>query len=392
MSGPKGIRLFLSYAWKDDQPFVEHLYNDLQKLGYDPWMDRKNMPSRGRSLPREVEEQLQLCNRVIAVIGPEALVSEACRAERAFAYGAGKIVTAILRLGDYRMLPPELSQYFVSDFRVSRPYEAALDELHRVLQDPPVIPGRLFDVPALPAHLQHRPDELGALRGSLTAAEFNEAKVITSAGHVGLQGMAGVGKTVMAALAARDYTVRRQFQDGIIWLTFGREPNVLGQLQKALAALDDDATKYNDVSVARMQLGRALDRKECLLILDDVWNSQDAEPFLRAINPRCRLLITTRNLEVVGALGASEYPLDVLSHGQSAELLAKWSGRKPEELPPEAEGILGECAGHQHDWRHAAGQAARLLEPRWQSSSQCRSWEDQSPVPRLPSRQLDSRH
>jgi hypothetical protein len=40
--------IFISYAWKDDQPFVERLYNDPQRLGYDPWMDTKNMPNRGR--------------------------------------------------------------------------------------------------------------------------------------------------------------------------------------------------------------------------------------------------------------------------------------------------------------------------------------------------------
>ena len=150
MSKSSNNRLFISYAWKDDQPFVERIYNDLLMLGYDAWMDKMNMPSRGRSLPREVEEQLQARDRVIAVMGPEAIVSEACQAERAFAFNAGKVVTAILRLGDYKELPAQLSQYFVPDFRISRPYEAALDELQRVLQEPPVIPGRLFDVPALP--------------------------------------------------------------------------------------------------------------------------------------------------------------------------------------------------------------------------------------------------
>jgi hypothetical protein len=100
MSGPNGKKLFLSYAWKDDQCFVERLYNDLESRGYRPWMDKKKMPSCVRPLPREVEEQLQNCDRVIAVMGPEALTSEACRAERAFAFSAGKVLTAILRLGD----------------------------------------------------------------------------------------------------------------------------------------------------------------------------------------------------------------------------------------------------------------------------------------------------
>jgi hypothetical protein len=185
MNRPSNIRVFISYAWKDDQPFVERLYNDLQRLGYDPWMDKKNMPGRGRSLPREVEEQLQIRDRVIAVMGPAAITSEACRAERAFAFSLGKVVTAILRRGDYKMLPPELSQYFAPDFRESRPHEAALDELLRVLQDPPVIPRRLFDVPAPPPHLQHGPDQARALRRSITAHHCSPA--IDMVLSVGLQ-------------------------------------------------------------------------------------------------------------------------------------------------------------------------------------------------------------
>jgi hypothetical protein len=345
MSSPKGTKLFLSYAWKDDQPFVERLYNDLDRLGYDPWMDKRNMPSRGRSLPREVEEQIQLCDRVIAVMGPEAITSDPCQAERAFAFSAGKVVTAILRKGNYSMLPPEISQYWVTNFLESRPYAVAFDELQRVLRDKAVIPGRLFDVPALPPHLQHRPDELSALCKSLAAAQLNKATVISSVGHVGLQGMGGIGKTVMAALAARDYAVRRQFQDGIIWLTLGREPNVLRELKRALAALGLDGAKYDDVSLARMELGQALGGKECLLILDDVWSAADAEPFMRALNPRCRLLITTRNLEVVGALGARAHPLDVLTLEQSRDLLAQQSELKPDTLPREAQDLIQECAG-----------------------------------------------
>ena len=69
LTTPGASKIFLSYAWKDDQPFVERLYNNLEKLGYRPWMDKRNMPSRRRCLPREVEEQLQACDRVIAVIG-----------------------------------------------------------------------------------------------------------------------------------------------------------------------------------------------------------------------------------------------------------------------------------------------------------------------------------
>jgi len=141
MSSPSKAKILISYAWKEDQPFVERLYGNLLRLGCDPWVDKEKMPGRGRSLARQVLEQLQACDGVIAVIGLAAITAESCQAERAFAFNASKVVTAILRLGDYTTSPPEPSRCFVQDFRVSRVSEAALDESQRILQDSPMIPG-----------------------------------------------------------------------------------------------------------------------------------------------------------------------------------------------------------------------------------------------------------
>ncbi len=41
------LKLFLSYARSDDEPFVKRLYEDLKKAGFDVWWDRVSMPNRG---------------------------------------------------------------------------------------------------------------------------------------------------------------------------------------------------------------------------------------------------------------------------------------------------------------------------------------------------------
>jgi len=41
---PAPVRLFLSYARDDDEPFVRRLYDDLIKAGFDVWFDRLSMP------------------------------------------------------------------------------------------------------------------------------------------------------------------------------------------------------------------------------------------------------------------------------------------------------------------------------------------------------------
>jgi TIR domain-containing protein len=69
-------KLFLSHTWKDDQPFVALLFDDLRKRGYDAWMNILNMPSRGRSLPQEVLYNLDEAEQVYALsIGKVILIA-----------------------------------------------------------------------------------------------------------------------------------------------------------------------------------------------------------------------------------------------------------------------------------------------------------------------------
>ena len=114
--GAANRKVFLSYAWKDDQRFVKRLYRDLKRDGYDPWMDVQNMPSRGRTLPQEVIDNLSACERLIAIIGPHWLASPACQAESKYATRIGKVISPILRAGQYEELPTELTKLFILDF------------------------------------------------------------------------------------------------------------------------------------------------------------------------------------------------------------------------------------------------------------------------------------
>ncbi len=65
--------------------------------------------------------------------------------------------------------------------------------------------------------------------------------------------------------------------------------------------------------------------RSCLIILDDVWAMNDVRAF-NALGPNCRLLITTRNQEIVRGLKARELCLDVLGEEESLQLLSLSSG------------------------------------------------------------------
>jgi hypothetical protein len=57
-----------------------------------------------------------------------------------------------------------------------------------------------------------------------------------------------------------------------------------------------------------------------------------------------RLLITTRNQEVLVGLGAERQRVDVLSTSDALKMLAEWVGQKsPDKLPPEAVEVAKEC-------------------------------------------------
>jgi WD40 repeat protein len=60
---------------------------------------------------------------------------------------------------------------------------------------------------------------------------------LAGTGKFGVQGMGGIGKTVLAAALAHDSEVRQAFPDGIYWLTIGQKPNLLDLQNQLLRQL-----------------------------------------------------------------------------------------------------------------------------------------------------------
>ena len=115
-----------------------------------------------------------------------------------------------------------------------------------------------------------------------------------SAGQVvALQGMGGIGKSVLAAALAHTIAARRAFADGIVWLSAGPEATDLtrlGNMRRVGDALGDDPQHYVEEPTAKLHLATVLAAKVCLIILDDVWSMDQVEAFRDALGPRCRLL------------------------------------------------------------------------------------------------------
>jgi hypothetical protein len=85
---------------------------------------------------------------------------------------------------------------------------------------PPHI-ARLHGVPDLPPHYLPREADLAGLKQKVLSEDASVA--ITGQGQaLGVQGMDGIGKTVLTAALPNDLEVRQAFSDGIYWLTILR--------------------------------------------------------------------------------------------------------------------------------------------------------------------------
>jgi TIR domain/NB-ARC domain len=105
--------------------------------------------------------------------------------------------------------------------------------------------GRLINVPELPTHFLPRRNDLEAIKSAVLAGLNKPVGVTQSLRTVegqaveklGLQGMGGIGKTVLAAALAHDSEVRQAFLDGIYWITIGQKPNLLDLQNELLLQL-----------------------------------------------------------------------------------------------------------------------------------------------------------
>ena len=189
------------------------------------------------------------------------------------------------------------------------------------------------DIPRAVSFEVRRPDELTQVLDALTAASPDIEQL------VGLAGMGGSGKSVLAAAAARDPKVREVFPDGRFWLELGSDPPLL-QLQASLAAALGDSRPITDVPQGRARLSRLLAERRCLLVLDNVWDQAHVLAFAVA-GPPCRVLVTTRDTATVP--GATVVPVGQLSPEAATRLLAAWAGLPPGDPPEEAALVAREC-------------------------------------------------
>lgn len=322
---PVAPRVFLSYSRKDDAMFVERVYRDLSREGFLVWWDTEAMQSRERTFLQEVRDALEESDRVIAVIGPNAVISRNVRYEWEYAHMFSKGIVPILRQGPDELVPPELRLFHRMDFRDDSRYADTLGQLVRILKVPVPELAPFRATPSLPAYFLSRGQDTSSVIDFLTADVRGTAAVDVHDHVVALIGMPGVGKSVLAAAVARAIDIRRSFSDGIVWLRLGQTPDVLQKIHDVRMALDGPIRPHETIDVAQSKLQEILQHKTSLIVADDVWDVRHVEPLLGALGPRCRLLLTTRDATIASSARVHAHPVNIVTDEEALELLAAWT-------------------------------------------------------------------
>jgi hypothetical protein len=200
-------------------------------------------------------------------------------------------------------------------------------------------------IPRRPDLFVGRDRDMEALKSRLFSSEKQSRRM-----HVltAMRGWPGVGKTALASALANDPEVRAYFPDGILWATLGQNPNFVSILQIWGRILrDSQSTQCADANSASRNMKRVLGKKRALLVIDDIWDPEDARPFLIA-GDNCATLFTTRRYDTALDITNREtliYPVEVLDKNYSLDLLKALAGEVVERYPQECYELLTDVNG-----------------------------------------------
>jgi hypothetical protein len=277
---------------------------------------------------KQIEEALDQVRFLVIVMTPEAMQSEMTRKEWRYARQRGVNVYPVKGCReeelDYASLPNWMRKAHFFD--LEEEWETFVNYL-KSDRDPKRV---AFMAPDKPEGFVPRPREFEQVVAKLVDTQRHNPVASTTA----LQGAGGYGKTSLAIALCHDDRVIEAFDDGILWVTLGQNPNVLAELTKLYKGLTGGQPTFVDEKDAELKLRETLENRNCLLVIDDVWQRSSLESFLQGGKKTCGRLITTQRLDLV--LDAERVHLDEMRPEESVALLTMRipEGKKPYDDQP----------------------------------------------------------
>ncbi|XP_062076316.1 disease resistance protein At4g27190-like [Humulus lupulus] len=168
--------------------------------------------------------------------------------------------------------------------------------------------------------------------------------------RIGLYGMGGIGKTMLAKEIARRAEEEKLFSK-VVMTTISQTPNI-EEIQQEIAEMLD-IKKFGEIESTSKRAYRLRQRLKqetsIMLILDDVWKELDLEVI--GIPDECKMLLTSRSLDVLCSsmdiVESNNFSIKALDSRESISMFKKIIGEKVEkpDYNDLAHKIVGECAG-----------------------------------------------
>lgn len=303
--------IFVSYASDDREKLVLPLVERLQEK-YTLWFDRHDIEG-GDEWKREIDAGIRKCSVFLATLTPrsadpdrEWVMYEQREALRLFA----PILPVLL---EACALPEHLKHLQAID--LTKRTDAAFDELCRAID-------RLIHRRGT----QWLTDQSPGAQSRTFVGRERELREVYAMLHEGqtlavaaVQGMGGIGKTMLAGELARRLGPR--YPGGVIWEELGESPPPLDDVLRRWLEYAGEAAppevRPADVSAVLKPAG------EVLVVMDDVWPDDFAavKTLLEVLPEDAERMLTTRFEDGARAIGAGLYRLERLDEADGLALL-----------------------------------------------------------------------
>lgn len=323
-------RIYLAYDRLESGAVAEELRSRLHAAHLSVW-EETSLQS-GVQLDEQLRTQIEQSHYVVLVFPRDRPFSSWMREVYDHARAKGVQVLPV-SADDYATVTGEPRSLQVAlHFRL----ETDLDKLTRTLAQPPPRLLRVpFMAPPLTESWVRRPTEAERLVEALREP----------GARVALCGPPGSGKSCLATDFCRSEAARELFDDGILWADVGPRPTketgtatdekaatappVLEELSRFYTTLTGEPASFSNTDEAVKELAARAQGKRILVVVNDVWDTAYAEPFLRLAGDGAWLL-TTRNRGVVADSRATLIDVGPLTSDESQALLGS---ALPQESP-----------------------------------------------------------
>ena len=119
--------IFISYGRKDARELAVRLKDDLMAVGYSVWIDLNEIPG-GADWSQQIENAIEHCNIMLALLSPASYHSQWCRAEQLRATRKGKRLIPLMAV-EGAEVPLHLEHMNYLDFSISQRYDEMFRDL-----------------------------------------------------------------------------------------------------------------------------------------------------------------------------------------------------------------------------------------------------------------------